>query len=186
MSLESSLTSNLATLLDGLRKGDMYRLDNAMLDPRVLSAVLDTEGFGRLERDMNREALLLQLDAVSRFCLEVLDSAFIGQSENGLLCSISDEVHGLGKFPYLHALCALLEPGGDVCAGDDVVQGVPEQFPLGRDHDASPLNARHALYMTLTSILGENGGGSFSAAPTNTSASIDKAVARWRMCMRDS
>ena len=79
MSLESSLTSNLATLLDGLRKGDMYRLDNAMLDPRVLSAVLDTEGFGRLERDMNREALLLQLDAVSRFCLEVLDSAFIGQ-----------------------------------------------------------------------------------------------------------
>ena len=72
MSLESSLTSNLATLLDGLRKGDMYRLDNAMLDPRVLSAVLDTEGFGRLERDMNREALLLQLDAVSRFCLRSL------------------------------------------------------------------------------------------------------------------
>ena len=95
MSLESSLTSNLATLLDGLRKGDMYRLDNAMLDPRVLSAVLDTEGFGRLERDMNREALLLQLDAVSRFCLEVLDSAFIGQSENSLLCSISDEVQRL-------------------------------------------------------------------------------------------
>lgn len=168
MSFESSLNSNLASLRDGLRAGELHRLNNAMLDPRVLSDALGADEFGRLEQDMNHEALMLQLDAVAAFCLQVLDSALIRQGEDGLLGPVADEVHGLGKFPYLRALCAFLKPDGDIRSGSDVIQRVPEQFPLGCDHDASPLNARHALYTALTSILGENGGDSFSAAPTNT------------------
>lgn len=168
MSFESSLNLKPRLLLDGLRVGELHRLDNAMLDPQALADVLGADDFAQLEQDMNHEARLLQLDAVARFCLQILDSALVGQGEDGLLGPVADEVHGLGKFPYLRALCAFLEPDGDIRSGGDVIQRVPEQFPLGCDHDASPLNARHALYTALTSILGENGGDSFSAAPTNT------------------
>ena len=67
MSFESSLNLKLRLLLDGLRVGELHRLDNAMLDPQALADVLGADDFAQLEQDMNHEARLLQLCFASMF-----------------------------------------------------------------------------------------------------------------------
>lgn len=167
MDVEDKLLASLETLQDGLRKGGLHLLEQATISPVVFRAVLDDEEFDRLNRRMSHRALLIQLDAVARCVLEILDTALVGQGEDGLLGAEADEMHGLGEFAYLRILCKLLEPGCDGRSYGDIAARLFERLTLSQ-HDASPLNVHRALYTMLDSILGENGGGGFSSAPTNT------------------
>ncbi|WP_033496319.1 hypothetical protein [Bifidobacterium biavatii] len=164
MTMDDKLTDLLYTLQEGLRTGDLHHLEQAMLNPRMLLDVITPEEYDGLNTAMNREALLCQLDATARFCLEILNTALVSQGENGFLRPITDEMNGLGKFPHLRILRALLDPSGDARARGDVVQRVLQQLTLRGNHDTSPLNWHRALYTMLDNILGEDGGGSFSAA----------------------
>lgn len=167
MDVEDKLLASLEALQDGLREGVLHLLEQNTLSPGLFRDVLGDEEFDRLNRRMSHRALLTQLDAVARCVLEVLDTALVGQGEDGLLGAEADEMHGLGEFAYLRILRGLLEPRGDAGAGGDVPARLFERLALSQ-HDASPLNAHRALYTMLDSILGENGGGGFSSAPTNT------------------
>ena len=177
MAVESRLLNICAELESGLRTGGLHLLEQATFNPDLFRDALDAKEFEQLGRRMSHRALLFQLDAVSRSVLEILDTALVDQGVDDFLRPVADEMHGRGEFPYLRVMRALLDPDGDVRAVVDVAQRVPQQLPLGCGHDASPLNVHRALYTMLDNILGENGGGGFSSAPTNNTENNGREVA---------
>jgi hypothetical protein len=102
-----------------LSKASKSRIDYCVLNERELRQTLGDSEWKSLVDHTNHAALMLQLEAVSTFILEVAGIPVV-KGEGDLLGTKSDEVDSFRKLPNLRILAAFFQSGSDSGSKFDV------------------------------------------------------------------